>query len=93
MIFPAFNDAKDDRALRGSPISVYLHLAGTLSPVQWREVPQLSLSVELDYSERTIRDALDLLVRRGYLERDEETAAHAGVARRFRLVYSRAVEA
>lgn len=90
MIFPAFNDAKNDRELRGSPISVYLYLLDELSPVDWRDLPQLSLCVKLGYSERTVRDALDVLVSHGYLERDEDVAAHAGVARRFRLVYSRA---
>ena len=69
------------------------HLKDELSPVQWREVKQVALCARLGYSERTIRDALDVLAvlaERGYLERDDdETPAHAGSSRRFRLVYSR----
>lgn len=90
-MIPAYADAKDDRALRGSPLTVYLHLLDELSPVHWREVKQVALVPRLGYSERTIRDALDVLTTRGYLERDEETPAHAGASRRFRLVYSRDV--
>jgi DNA-binding IclR family transcriptional regulator len=88
-MIPAFADAKDDRELRGSPLTVYLHLLDELSPVQWREVKQVALCHRLGYSERTIRDALDLLAERNYLERDADTPANAGTARRFRLVYSR----
>ena len=66
------------------------HLRDELSPVQWREVKQVALCARLAYSERTIRDALEVLAERGYLERDDdETPAHAGSSRRFRLVYSR----
>lgn len=90
-MIPAFNDAKDDHELRGSPLTVYLHLLDELSPVQWRQLKQVALASRLGYSERTIRDALDVLAARGYLERDEDTPAHAGTSRRFRLVYSRDV--
>jgi DNA-binding IclR family transcriptional regulator len=88
-MIPAFDDAKHDRELRGSPLSIYLHLLDELSPVQWREVKQLALCALLGYSESTAHRALELLTSRGYLERDESAAVKAGAATRYRLVYSR----
>lgn len=85
-MIPAFNDAKDDRSLRGSPMTVYLHLLDVLHPMEWREVKLLALSFRLELSERTLRDALDTLVAGCYLERQP---VQPSTPRLYRLVYSR----
>jgi DNA-binding IclR family transcriptional regulator len=85
-MIPAFQDAKDDRSLRGSPMTVYLHLLDVLDPMQWREVKQLALCSRLGLGERTVRDALDVLVAGGYVERQP---VRPSAPRMYRLVYSR----
>lgn len=84
--FPAYQDAKDDRSLRGNPLVVYLHLLDELSPVEWIEVKQFALCVRLGISARGMRYALNLLVSRGYIERKR---VRAGAVRLYRLVYNR----
>lgn len=85
-MIPAYQDAKDDRLLRGNTLVVYLHLLDQLSPVEWIEVKQFALCVRLGISERGMRDALNLLATRGYLERQR---VQAGSVRLYRLVYKR----
>ena len=85
-MIPAFNDARNDRALRGSPMTVYLHLLDVLHPVEWREVKQLALCVRLGLGERTIRDALDVLTALGYIERQP---LRPSAPRMYRLAYER----
>jgi DNA-binding transcriptional regulator PaaX len=83
---PAFSEAKRDRALRGAPIVIYLALLDTLTIGHWRELPQLALCHDTGYSERTVRGALRLLTRRGYLE---QRPVHPNAARKYRLEYAR----
>ena len=85
-MIPALEAAKDDQALRGSPIIVYLHLLYELDPVQWREVKHLALAARLEMHENTVSQALHLLTTRGWLERQHLTP---GSPRRYRLVYSK----
>lgn len=85
-MIPALEAAKDDQALRGSPIIVYLHLLYELDPVQWREVKHLALAARLGMHENTVSQALNILTKRGWLERQALTP---GVPRQYRLVYSK----
>jgi DNA-binding GntR family transcriptional regulator len=85
-MIPAFQDAKNDRDLRGAPMTVYLHLLDMLHPMEWREVKQLALGSELGVSDRHLRRALDTLTARGYLERQP---IQPSSPRLYRLVYSR----
>lgn len=85
-MIPAYRDAKCDRALRGAPLTVYLDLLDTLTVEHYRPLPQLALCVRLGYSERTVRWALRLLTRGGYLRR---RAGRSNGPREYRLVYER----
>lgn len=86
MTVPAFNDAKRDQALRGSPMMVYLDLLDMLHPIEWRPVKQLALADRVGLSLATVERAIAVLVAQGYLERGPVTP---GSPRSYRLVYSR----
>ena len=88
---PAFQDAKEDRDLRGSPMTVYLHLLDVLHPMEWRELKQLALCQELKLSESTVIRALNTLAANGYIERETGIVA-TNRARRWRLIYARSIE-
>lgn len=82
----AYHDAKNDRAIRGSPLVVYLHLLDALDLTEFRAVKQNALAARLDFSPRCIRSAIGVLVRRGYLE---PMPPRPGSPRRYRLIESR----
>jgi predicted ArsR family transcriptional regulator len=87
MQFPAFQDAKLDKALRGDiSIVLYLHLLDELDPVEFKEVKRVVLANRLDVSENAVRRALKKLVTRGYLRR---ARGKPGEPHRYRLVYTR----
>jgi predicted DNA-binding transcriptional regulator len=86
-MIPALRDAKDDEALRGTPLTVYLVLLyDFLDPVEFRPVKQAALASQLKLSERAVRDAVKTLCDRGYLARGDDKP---GESRMFRLVYKR----
>lgn len=88
-IIPAANDASTDVALRGAPLAIYRYLLDVLDPRDWHELRRLSMCVELHIGKTAAADALDLLVRRGYIEEDTETKTAPGQARRYRLNFTR----
>lgn len=82
-MIPALRDAAGDLAVRGTPLTVYLHLLYELDPVAFRPVKQLALCRRLQLSERAVRQALNVLVAQRYLERERTRP------RGYRLVYAR----
>lgn len=85
-MIPAYHAARRDRALRGAPITIYLELLDTLTVEHFLPLKQLSLCVELEYSERTVRNVLWTLTKRGYLERK---AGSLNCPNEYRLEYRR----
>lgn len=87
MTIPAFHDARNDHALAGAPLAVYLHLLhDVLDPVEFRPVKQEALAVRMGYSLRTIASALHVLTDQRYLA---TSPVKGGETRLYRLVYSR----
>lgn len=68
-MIPAYYAARRDRALRGAPLTIYLELLDTLTVEHFLPLKQFSLCVELEYSERTVRNSLKLITKRGYMQR------------------------
>ena len=87
-MIPSYHAAKRDRALRGAPITIYLELLDTLTVEHFLPLKQLSLCVELGYSERTVRNVLWTLTKRGYLER---RAGALNCPHEYRLEFKRRV--
>lgn len=87
-MIPRLEDAARDPTLRDSALRVYLTLVYDLSPVEWRPMKRLALARQLDFSERTIDDAIASLIERGYLEAGTRVP---GSPQSYRLVYSRKV--
>ena len=68
--FPAFGDAIRDEKLRGSGITVYLHLVTEqLDVVEYRSVKITGLAIALKMKRDTVSAALNTLCLRGYLDR------------------------
>lgn len=68
--FPAFGDAIRDEKLRGSGITVYLHLVTEhLDVVEYRPCKITGLAAALKLKRDTVSAALNLLFNRGYLDR------------------------
>ncbi len=76
-----------DRALRGAPFAVYMHIAlhGLLDPVAFGDLKSTPIAREMRMHERTVRWAIHRLVKRGYLE--EEERPYRSSPGRFRLVW------
>lgn len=83
---PRAQSLAEDLRVRGAPIVVYLHLLNELDPVHFRPVKQAVLALRLQLSERWIRQALNILVAQGYIERERE---HPNETVRYRLVWSK----
>jgi DNA-binding IclR family transcriptional regulator len=77
----------EDRAIRDHPhtIIVYMHLIPHLDFVEFRRVRISKVSAKLGLHKRTVMNALDLLVQRGYLEEGPRTEDNV---RTFRLRWS-----
>jgi hypothetical protein len=74
--FPAVSEASRDRALKGSPHTVYLWLACNLLDVQeYRAVKLTGLATAIGMDEDTASRSLRLLVERGYLAREHRGSA------------------
>ncbi len=84
---PAERDAKHDRALRGTPLTVYLYLLEVLDFVEPRSRKTSALALELGIKEERVSRALKLLVDRGYLWRSPPQKYQV---RDYRLYWSRA---
>jgi predicted ArsR family transcriptional regulator len=89
MTIPAAADAALDRALRGTPLAVYRYLLDELDMREWGEAKRLAMCSALGIGKTAAAEAMELLVRRGYIELDEDTRAGTGQARRYRLYYRR----
>lgn len=89
MTIPAADDAAIDRALRGTPLAVYRYLLDELDMREWAEAKRLAMCSALGIGKTAAAEAMELLVRRGYIELDEDTRAGTGQARRYRLYYRR----
>jgi hypothetical protein len=89
MNFPAFDEASRDPALRGTPWAVYRYLVDELDTREFTDSKRLAMCSALGIGKTAAGDALDLLVARGYLERDVQTPTAPGQARRYRLNFRR----
>jgi predicted DNA-binding transcriptional regulator len=71
MLFPALAEASRDRALKGTPHTVYLWLTCNLLDVEeYRAVKLVGLATAIGLDEDTASRALRVLVDRGYLARE-----------------------
>lgn len=77
----------EDRTIRDHPhsIIVYMHLIPHLDFVEFRRVRTIRVATKLGLHKRTVINALDLLVERGYLEEGPRTENNV---RTFRLRWS-----
>jgi hypothetical protein len=89
MTFPAFDEASRDRSLRGTPWAVYRYLVDELDTREFTDSKRLAMCSALEIGKTAAAEALDLLVTRGYLERDSVTQTAPGQARRYRLNFRR----
>jgi hypothetical protein len=82
---PAYLDAKQDRALRGSAYLVYLWFDEHLDTVEYRYVKHATIERDLEISDSSVAVAITLLIGRGYLERGPRDGRVAS----YRLFHSR----
>lgn len=84
MTCPRLRSAARDRAIRGAPLAVYLHLVYELDPVCFTPIKVASIAHTLHLKDVTCAWALRRLVTARYLERGPKS----GRTGMYRLVWS-----
>lgn len=86
MTFPALREAPTDESLKGTDIRIYLFLINDVLDFRdWRTFKQVFVAKNVDVPQSSVSDALERLVKAGYLER----RLHSDGDAQYRLVYSR----